>query len=145
MKECSCAEVKDFTVSGRAEDRAADGLVAEGRLGEAVEDDVVGRIVGGADLLQDDVLLALQLFGVELGFRQDVGQDVDGQRHVVAKHARVEGGRLDAGRGIDLAADILDLRGDLPGAAPFGALEGHVLEQMGDAVFVVGARCGRPT
>ena len=73
-----------------AEDRAADGLVAEGRLGEAVEDDVVGRIVGGADLLQDDMLLALQLLRVELRFRQDVGQNIDGQRHVVAKHPHVE-------------------------------------------------------
>ena len=55
---------------GRAEDRAADRLVAEGRLGEAVEDDVVGRVVRGADLLQDDVLLALEFVGVE--FRSPV-------------------------------------------------------------------------
>ena len=41
-------------------------LVAEGRLGETVEDDVVGRVVRGADLLQDDVLLALQLLRVEV-------------------------------------------------------------------------------
>ena len=51
--------------------------------------------------------------GVELEFRQDVGQDIDGQRHVVAQHAGVVGGGLDAGGGVDLAADILDLRGDL--------------------------------
>ena len=101
---------------GRAEDRAADRLVAEGRLGEAVEDDVVGRVVRGADLLQDHMLLALELVRVELGFGQDVGQDVDGQRHVVAQHAGIKGGGFDAGRGVDLAADILDLGGDLPGA-----------------------------
>ena len=127
---------------GRAEDRAADRLVAERGFGETVEDDVVGRVVRGADLLQDHVLLALELLGVELGLGQDVGKDVDGQRHVVAQHAGVEGGRLDAGGGVDLAADILDLRGDLPGAAPLGALERHMFEQMRDAVLVVGFVAG---
>ena len=100
----------------RAEDRAADRLVAEGGFGETVEDDVVGRVVRGADLLQDHVLLALELFGVEVRFGQDVGKDVDGKRHVVAEHAGVEGGRLDAGGGVDFAADILDLLGDFAGA-----------------------------
>ena len=49
-------------------------------------------------------------------FGQDVGEDIDRQRHVVVQHAGVVGGGLDAGRGVDLAADILDLRGDLAGA-----------------------------
>ena len=129
----------------RAEDRAADRLVAEGGLGETVEDDVVGRVVRGADLLQDHMLLALELVRVEFGFRQDVGKDVDGQRHVVAEHAGVVGGRLDAGGGVDLAADILDFRGDLEGGAPLRALERHVLEQMGHAMLVRRARCGRRT
>ena len=53
------------------------------------------------------------------------------------KHAGVVGGRLDAGRGVDLAADILDLLGDLAGGAARRALEGHVLEQVRDAVLVV--------
>ena len=127
---------------GRAEDRAADRLVAERRFGEAVEHDVVGRVVRGADLLQDHMLLAFELVGVELGLRQYVGQDVDGQRHVVAEHAGVERGRLDAGGGVDLAADILDFRGDFPGAAPCGSLERHMLQQMRDAVLVVGFVAG---
>ena len=127
---------------GRAEDRAADRLVAERRFGEAVEHDVVRRVVRGADLLQDHMLLALELGVVEFRFGQDVGQDVDGKRHVVAEHAGVERRRLDAGGGVDLAADILDFRGDLPGAAPLGSLERHVLEQMRDAVLVVGFVAG---
>ena len=83
------------------------------------------------------MLLALELVCIELRIGQDVGQDVDGQRHVVAEHARVIGGGFDAGRGVDLAADILDFGGDLEGAAPAGALERHVLEQMRHAVLVV--------
>ena len=57
--------MKRFTVCARAEDRPADGLVAEGGLLEVVEDDVVRRVLGRADLLQDDLLLALQLVVVE--------------------------------------------------------------------------------
>ena len=37
---------------------------------------------------------------------------------VVRQHAGVVGSRLDAGGGIDLAADILDFGSDLEGAAP---------------------------
>ena len=36
-----------------------------------------------------------------------------------------------------MAADRLDLLGDVAGAAPLGALEGHVFEEMRDAVLVV--------
>jgi hypothetical protein len=83
------------------------------------------------------VLLALELLRVEDAVRQDVGQNVDGERHVVLEHAGVVGGGLDAGGGVDLAADRLDLLGDLASTARVGALERHVLEQMRDAVLVV--------
>jgi hypothetical protein len=44
--------------------------------------------------------------------------------------------RLDAGRGIEVAANRLHLLGDLPGGAPLRALERHVFEQMRDAMLV---------
>ena len=47
-------------------------------------------------------------------------EDVEGERHVVLEHAGVVGGGLDAGRGVDLAADRLDLLGDL--GAPSGVV-----------------------
>ena len=115
----SIGEAAAFTVSRRAEDVAADRLVGEGRLGEEVVDAVLGRIERGADLLQDDVLLALQLVRVEHRVPQDVGEDVEGERHVVLEDAGVVGRRLDAGRGVDLAADRLDLLGDV--GAPSGS------------------------
>ena len=82
--------------------------------------------------------------GIEDRVAQDVGQDVDGERHVLLEHAGVVGGRLDAGRGVDLAADRFDLLGDLDRRAGLGALEGHVLEEMREAVLLLalGARAG---
>ena len=70
---------------------------------------------------------------VECG--QDVGDDVEGERGVLLQHLRVVGGLLARGVGVDVAADRLDLLGDLRGGAAFGALEGHVLEEMRDAVL----------
>jgi hypothetical protein len=48
---------------GAAEHRAAHRLVGKGALLEIVEDDVVGRVVGLADLLQDHRALAFELAG----------------------------------------------------------------------------------
>ena len=43
----------------------AQGMRAEsGTLGK-IEDEIVGRVVGGGDLLEDDMALALQLLGVD--------------------------------------------------------------------------------
>jgi hypothetical protein len=119
----------------RAEDRAADGLVAIGDTGEIVEDHVVGRIGRRADFLQDDVFLPLQLVFVEQRFRQDVGKDIDGEGDVVFQDSGVVGGRFRRCRGVDFAADIFDFFGDLPGGAARRALESHMFEKMGDAVF----------
>ena len=101
-----------------------------------LENQIVGRVGDGADLLNDDVLLAQQLVAVEGRLGQDVGEHVERQRHVGLEHARIIGGVLGAGRGIEIAADRLDFLGDLPRAAPPRALERHVFEEMRDAVLV---------
>jgi hypothetical protein len=86
--------------------------------------------------LHDHVLLTLELRGIEGRLRQDVGQHVDGERHVRPEHAREIGRGLEARRRVDVAADRLDLLGDLPRRAAFGALERHVLEKVRNAVLL---------
>ena len=102
---------------GRAQHRAAEGLVGKGAGLEVVEDDVVGRVLGLADLLQHDRALARQLALVEHRVLEDVGNDVEGERHVVRQHARVVGGVLARGIGVEMAADRFDLDGDVAGVA----------------------------
>ena len=101
-----------------------------------LEHDVVGRVLGRADLLHDDVLLALELFGLEGGVGQDVGKHVERQRHVGLHHPGIIGRGLGRGAGIEVAADRLDLLDDLARGAPRRALERHVLEQVRDAMLV---------
>ena len=60
-----------------AEDRAADRLVRPGGGGEKIEHEIVGRVLDRADLLQDDVLLALEFVRVELAVGEDVADDVE--------------------------------------------------------------------
>ena len=106
-----------------------------------LEHEIVGRILDRADLLDDDVLLARNLLGIERRLRQDVGQHVEPERHVGFQDARIIGRHLDAGAGVEVAAHRLDLLGDLARGAARRALEGHVLEEMRDAVLV-GVRSG---
>ena len=119
-----------------AQDGAAQRLVGIGFLLQPVEDDVVGRVQRLADLLQDHPALDLDLAGVEDRVQQDIGQHIHRQRHVILQDADVIGGHLAAGIGIDIAAHILDFLGDLQGAARLRALEGHMFEEMGDAVLL---------
>ena len=141
----SCG-VEALDALGGAEDGAADRLLGEGRVLQQLVGDLVGAVAGGGDLLQDHLALALELvLGVARDL-QDVGQDVEREADVGLERAREVGGGLQAGGGIELAADRLDLLGDVAGAAPLGALEGHVLEQMRDAVLGLAlvARAGAP-
>ena len=73
----------------RAENRAAERLIGEGAFLEKFENQVLGRVVGGADFLHDHVLLAREFVGIEGRRGENVGEDVERERHVVAEHARV--------------------------------------------------------
>ena len=101
---------------GRAEDGAAERLAGESRVLDEVVDDVVRAVAGGGDLLENHLALALQLvIGIERVL-QDVGQDIERDADVVLEHAGVVEGGVEAGCGIELAADLLDLLGDGLGA-----------------------------
>ena len=100
-----------------------------------VEDDVVRRVVGLADFLEDDAALTLQLLGEEGGVGEDVADDVGAEIEVLLQQLDVIGGLFTGGVGVDVAADIFHSFGDLGGAAALGALEGHVFEEMADAVL----------
>ena len=121
---------------GCTKDGTADRLIWKCRGLQAVPDQIVRRVFGGADFLDDHVLLALQFVRIECRIGQDVGEHIQRQRHVGLEHARIVGGGFDRGRGIEIAADRLDILGDLTRGPPRGALERHVLEQMRNAMLV---------
>jgi hypothetical protein len=97
---------------------------------------IVRRVLHGGVLLEDDVLLAGKLAGVEHGAGEDVAEDVEGDVRVLREHPRRVARPFVVGRGVDLAADVLDVLGDAAGGAARRALEGHVLDEVGQAVLV---------
>ena len=119
-------------------------MVGIGGRVEEIEDKVVGRVLDGADLLQDHALLTREFGLVEGRVGEDVGQDVEREPGVVGEEMRIIGGLLDAGRGVEVAAGRLDLLGERAGRAAARALEGHMLEQVRQALLVGGlvARAG---
>ena len=102
---------------GPPEDRPADRLVREGGLHEGVVDHVVGGVLDGGVFLQDDALLPGELARVEHRIGQDVADHVEGETGILAEHPGGVARALGRGRGVDLAADILDLLRDLLGRA----------------------------
>ena len=102
---------------------------------EVVKDDVVRGVVGLANLLQDHAALALQFLRFESGVGEDVADDVGGECRILLQHLHVIGGLFPRRVGVDVAADRLDLLGDLHRGSAFGAFEGHVLEEVRDAVL----------
>ena len=122
----------------RAENRAADRLVRIGRFLQQIEHQIVGRVLDLADLLDDDAALALQFDRIEGRALQDVAQQIDRKRHVLTQHAGVVGSLLARRIGVQMAPHVLDGLGDVAGRAIRGALEGHVLEHVGDAVLLDG-------
>jgi len=111
------------------------------------EHEIVRRVVDGADFLNDDVLFARDLVGIEARMGQNVGKNVESQADIGLEDPCIVSGGLDAGAGVEIAADRLDLLGDLTGGAARRPLERHVLEKVRDAVLVrmlVAAAAGNP-
>ncbi len=126
-----------------AEDRPAHRLVGiSGRL-KVIEDDVVGRVARLSDFLQHNLTFALELVLFERRSREDVGKNVERERHVVLQNARVKRRLLSARVCIEIAADRFDLFGDRARVASLSAFEGHVFEHVRDAhdvaIFVASA------
>ena len=97
---------------------------------DKVVGDLVRTVEDGGDLLENDVALALQLLADVGRVENDVGQDVERDPLIALEHTCKVSGVLQAGGGIELSADGLDLLRDGARAAPGRALEGHVLQEM---------------
>src|SRR5690349_8257801 len=110
---------------------------------EEVVDQVVRRVLHHIDLLEHDASLLLDLFGVEGGVEEDVGEEVYGVGEELVEDLGVVADVLAAGEGVQDAAHRVDLPGDVQGAAAGGSFEEKVFYEVGDAVqlppFVAGA------
>jgi hypothetical protein len=121
----------------RTQYRPAERLAGKRRIEHQIIDDVVRAVAGGSDLLEDHLALALQLVGRVARVLEDVGQNIERNADILLERARVVGGGIEARGRVELATHLLDLLGDILRRTSGRSLEGHVLEQMRDAVLAV--------
>ena len=99
-----------------------------------VKDDLLVLLVDLLLLTDYDVALALDGGALELGVLEDVRDDIDGLRDVLAEALGVVDGLLARGVRIEVCAEVLHLELEGVLGATAGALESHMLEEVGGAV-----------
>ena len=118
---------------GHAEDRTAQGVPRPEALREQLVHEVVGGVLDHLDLFEHHLLLARDLLGLERGAQQQVGEHIDGAGQVLVEHLDIVARVLLGRERVEVAADRVDLLGDVLRRAGRGALEEHVLDEMRDA------------
>ena len=116
---------------GAADDRTPERVRAEDRFGGDVVDEVVRRVLDHRDLLEDD--LALRVDVRERRPEDHVRHHVERALEPVVGDACVDDGRLTRGRGVQLAAELVEDLRDLLRRVARRALEEQVLDEVRDA------------
>jgi hypothetical protein len=81
-------------------------------------------------LLDDHDDLAAELVGIQQGIPQGVGLDIDCLRQAAHRQDGVVGRVVVGGPGVEVAAGVLGLAGDLADTPGGGALEEHVFQHV---------------
>ena len=93
-------------------------------LGIEVAHHVIRVVVVHRDLVEDHLTLGLDVRWGDRRGRDHVAEDVHRERQVLVEHPSVEAGVLLGGEGVELAADLVQLHGDVQGRAPYGVPTG---------------------
>ena len=117
----------------RAEDLGLDRRSRKELFAGAVEHDVLRAVLGHGDLLEHDALFARHLLRIERAPKNDVRKHVDRFFEILVQRLHVEAGALLCGECVEVRPDRVHFRGNVRSAARFGALEEHVLDEVGNA------------
>ena len=120
---------------GVAENRTAHGLVGIGGGDEAFAAQRAGIVIFAGDFLGDHAAFHRDVGHIVARSGQHVAEDGQRVGDRVFQAGDVIGGHFLRGEGVDLGAEAFDFDGDIERGSPFGAFEGHVFEEMGDAVL----------
>ena len=132
-KKGFAAEIADGF--GSAENRTAEGMFGPETTGENVVEKIFGIVQIHLDFFEDDLALFFDVVGVELGAKDEVGDDVEGDGEMFVENFGVEADLFLGGEGIEHAADGVHFAGDVFGGAALGSFENHVLEEMSKTIF----------
>src|SRR5712692_6297686 len=130
-----------------AQDRIAVRMLGPQRLVAEIEHLIVRRVLDGVDLFEHDVALELQVARAQHRMSHQIGEHVQRLRQVAVQHPGLKRRGVTGGVGVERSAPRLERQRDLLRRTALGALEHHVLEQVGDAHLgagLVGARAPHP-
>jgi len=139
-KKGFAAEIADGF--GSAENGTAEGMLRPETAGENVVEKIFGIVQIHLDFFEDDLALFLNVVGIELGTKDEIGDDVKGDGEVLVEDLGVEADLFLGGEGVEHAADGVHFAGDIFGGTALGTLENHMLEKMSKAVFGGGFAAG---
>ena len=98
------------------------------------------------DFFEDHLAFFFHIFGIEFRAQHQIGDDVKRDRQMLVQNFGVEADLLFGSERIEHAADGIHFARDGFGGATLRALENHVLDEVGEAVFFRelrgGSRCG---
>ena len=125
-----------------AEDRAAEGMLGPETAGENVVEKIFGIVQVHLDFFEDNLALFIDVVGIELGTKDEIGDDVERDREMLVENFGVEADLFLGGEGVEHAANGIHFAGDGFGGTALSAFENHVLEEMSEAVFGGGFAAG---
>jgi len=131
---------KSFTIEflyrfRRAQDGAAERMFRPEAAREKVVQQILGIVQVHLDFFENDLAFFSYVFGIEFWPEDKVGDYVKGDGQVLVEDFGVKTDLLFGREGIEHAADRIHFPGDVFGGAALRALEDHVLDEMGQAVF----------
>ena len=103
-------------------------------LREKLVDQVFGIVLRHADFFEDHGFFAVDIFFGKFRLENHVRKHVEGFGKMLVEHARIEADHFFGGERVEHAADAVHFARDIFRGAPRGALENHVLDEMGNAV-----------
>src|SRR6266852_3113916 len=118
-----------------AENRPAQRMLRPEAARENLMKEIFGIVQVHLDFFEDDLALLLHVFGVKFRAQHEVGDHVEGDGQMLVKNLGVEADLFLGGEGVEHAADGIHFAGDGFGRAALGALENHVLHEVGQAVL----------
>lgn len=113
---------------------------------EAAREHIVEKVFGiveiHLDFFEDYLAFLLHVVGIKLRAKDEIGDDVEGNRKVLVEDFGIEADLFFRGECIEHAADRIHFAGDALGGAALRTLENHVLEKMSQAIFRGGFATG---
>jgi hypothetical protein len=104
--------------------------------GEKFVEEIFGIVLIHFDFLEDDLAFLGDVFGIKFWAEDEIGENVEGDGEMLIEDLGVEADLLLGGESVQHAADGVHFTGDSFSGAALGTFENHVLDEMGEAVFL---------